>query len=283
MAECRAGGGVAVALSVLALVGGLRRRRAQATGRRERSSTRSSPACCRSRRSPYMPYTAVKGDKIVGLDGEILQRRRRPARPRGRAAADRLQRHARRRAVAPRRHHRSAASRGPKERQKQGLFTDPPYYSPPAMGVRAGQDATRPSTTSRASGSAPSPATSGSKSIQAVPGAKLGAYPNAIGVFDDLGSGRLDVGFLDPLLIIYYQKQRPDQKIETQYLTPPTAAQVKAAPGVRVLPPVHDQLLPAQAGAEARGGDLRARSARCTRTARWRADQEVGRRPASSS
>jgi ABC-type amino acid transport substrate-binding protein len=63
-----------------------------------------------------------------------------------------------------------------------------------------------------------------------VPGAKLGAYPNANGVFDDLGSGRLDVGFLDPLLITYYQKQRPDAKIQTQYLTPPDAAQVKEHP-----------------------------------------------------
>jgi polar amino acid transport system substrate-binding protein len=68
------------------------------------------------------------------------------------------------------------------------------------------------------------------KSIKAVPGAKLGAYPNANGVFDDLGSGRLDVGFLDPLIIIAQQKARPDQKIETQYLTPPDDAQVKEHP-----------------------------------------------------
>ena len=68
------------------------------------------------------------------------------------------------------------------------------------------------------------------KSIKAVPGAKLGAYPNANGVFDDLGAGRVDVGFLDPLIIIAAQKQRPELKIDTQYLTPPTAAQVKAKP-----------------------------------------------------
>jgi polar amino acid transport system substrate-binding protein len=67
-------------------------------------------------------------------------------------------------------------------------------------------------------------------SIKAIPDAKLGAYPNANGVFDDLGSGRLDVGFLDPLLIINQQKARPDQAIETQYLEPPTDAQVKEHP-----------------------------------------------------
>jgi ABC-type amino acid transport substrate-binding protein len=68
------------------------------------------------------------------------------------------------------------------------------------------------------------------KSIKAVPRAKLSAYPNANGVFDDLGSGRLDVGFLDPLLLIYQQKQRPDQKLQTQYLTPPTDQEVKQHP-----------------------------------------------------
>jgi ABC-type amino acid transport substrate-binding protein len=49
-------------------------------------------------------------------------------------------------------------------------------------------------------------------------------------VFDDLASKRLDVGFLDPLLIVYYQKQRPDQHVETEYLTPPSAAQIKEHP-----------------------------------------------------
>jgi ABC-type amino acid transport substrate-binding protein len=68
------------------------------------------------------------------------------------------------------------------------------------------------------------------KSIKEVPGAKLGAYPNAQGVFDDLGSGRIDVGFLDPLLIIYFQKQRPDLKIQTQYLTPPSDQEIKQHP-----------------------------------------------------
>jgi ABC-type amino acid transport substrate-binding protein len=67
-------------------------------------------------------------------------------------------------------------------------------------------------------------------SIQKVPGAKLSAYPNALGVFDDLASGRLDVGFLDPLLIVYYRKQRPDRPMQTEYLTPPSAAQIKQHP-----------------------------------------------------
>lgn len=66
--------------------------------------------------------------------------------------------------------------------------------------------------------------------IQAVPDETLRAFPDANGVFDDLGAGRLDVGFLDPLLVIAAEKERPELKIQTQYLTPPTDAQVKEHP-----------------------------------------------------
>jgi polar amino acid transport system substrate-binding protein len=116
-----------------------------------------------------------------------------------------------------------------KERQEQGLFTDPPYYSPPAMGVPAGkQYKTVEDLQDQRLGTVTGYVWV--DSINAVPGAKLGAYPNALGVFDDLAAKRLDVGFLDPLLITYYQQQRPDQHVETQYLTPPTAAQIKEHP-----------------------------------------------------
>jgi ABC-type amino acid transport substrate-binding protein len=176
----------------------------------------------------YMPYTAVKGDQIVGLDGEIIE-----------SIAKKLGLQ-----VQPQltdfngmlggvQSHRVDITVGgvawSEERQKQGLFTDPPYYSPPAMGVRSGKTY---STVHDLENSRLGTVTGyvWVKSIKAVPGAKLGAYPNANGVFDDLGSGRLDVGFLDPLLIFYQQKQRPDQQIQAQYLQPPTDAEVKAHP-----------------------------------------------------
>jgi ABC-type amino acid transport substrate-binding protein len=176
----------------------------------------------------YMPYTAVKGDKIVGLDGEIIE-----------SIANRLGLE-----IEPQltdfngmlggvQSHRVDITVGgvawSEERQKQGLFTDPPYYSPPAMGVRSGKTY---STVEDLENSRLGTVTGyvWVKSIKAVPGAELGAYPNANGVFDDLGSGRLDVGFLDPLLIFYQQKQRPDQEIQAQYLEPPTDEQVKEHP-----------------------------------------------------
>jgi polar amino acid transport system substrate-binding protein len=176
----------------------------------------------------YMPYTAVKGDQLVGLDGEIIT-----------AVADRLGLEVEAQLtdfngmLGGVQSHRVDITVGgvawTKERQEQGLFTDPPYYSPPAMGVRPGKTY---STVDDLRGQRLGTVTGyvWVKSIQAVPGAKLGAYPSALGVFDDLGSGRLDVGFLDPLLITYYEKQRPDQKLQTQYLTPPDDAQLEQHP-----------------------------------------------------
>src|SRR6478735_1187741 len=86
----------------------------------------------------YMPYTAVKAGKLVGLDSDIIN-----------AVADKLGLE-----VQPQltdfngmlggvQSHRVDITLGgvawSAERQKQGLFTDPPYYSPPAMGVRNGK------------------------------------------------------------------------------------------------------------------------------------------------
>ena len=194
----------------------------------------------------YMPYTAVRGGKIVGLDGEIIEH-----------IADRLGLE-----VEPQltdfngmlgsvQSHRVDITVGgvawTAERQKQGLFTDPPYYSPPAMGVQSGK---RYSTIEDLRNQRLGTVTGyvWVDSIQAVPGAKLGAYPNALGVFDDLASGRLDVGFLDPLLIVYYQKQRPDQHIVTEYLTPPSAQQVKEHPEYAFFAPYQTSFyLPRQA------------------------------------
>jgi polar amino acid transport system substrate-binding protein len=183
----------------------------------------------------YAPYTTVKGTRIEGLDGDIIQR-----------IADELGLEVQPQltdfngmlgGVQSRRVDITVGGVAwSEERQQQGLFTDPPYYSPPAMGVHSGKTY---STVDDLQGLRLGTVTGyvWVKSIKAIPDAKLGAYPNANGVFDDLGSGRLDVGFLDPLLIINQQKARPDQQIDTQYLTPPTNAQVKAHPEYEFLRP----------------------------------------------
>ncbi|WP_216588429.1 substrate-binding periplasmic protein [Streptomyces brasiliscabiei] len=184
---------------------------------------------------PYAPYTSVQGDKIVGLDGDILDK-----------VAERLGL-----TVEPQVTDFAGMLAGVQsrrvditiggvawtaDRQKQGLFTDPPYYSPPAMAVRSGKtyktvDDLKGLDLGTVEGYV------WVKSIQAVPDAKLHAYPDANGVFDDLGAGRVDVGFLDPLIIIAAQKERPELKISTQYLTPPSAAEVKAKPAYAYFQP----------------------------------------------
>ncbi|MFC8430877.1 substrate-binding periplasmic protein [Streptomyces sp. NPDC057253] len=184
---------------------------------------------------PYAPYTSVQGGKIVGLDGDILnhvaQKLGLTVKPQVTDFAGMLA------GVQSRRVDITVGGVAwSADRQKQGLFTDPPYYSPPAMAVRNGKtyktvDDLEGLNLGTVEGYV------WVKSIQSVPGAKLHAYPDANGVFDDLGAGRVDVGFLDPLLIIAAQKERPELKISTQYLTPPTAAQVKAKPAYAYFQP----------------------------------------------
>jgi polar amino acid transport system substrate-binding protein len=184
---------------------------------------------------PYAPYTSLVGDKQVGLDSDIIT-----------AVAGRLGLKVETQVtdfagmLAGVQSHRVDITLGgvawSAERQKQGLFTDPPYYSPPAMAVRSGEHyATVHDLEGLDLGTVEGYVWV--KSIQAVPGAKLHAYPDGNGVFDDLSAGRIKVGFLDPLLIIAEQKARPDQKIDTQYLTPPSAAEVKQHPAYQYFRP----------------------------------------------
>jgi polar amino acid transport system substrate-binding protein len=184
---------------------------------------------------PYAPYTSVRDKKIIGLDGDILN-----------AAAKRLgltvepevtdfagmlaNVQARRVDITV------GGVAWTAERHKQGLFTDPPYYSPPAMAVRQGAayetvDDLKGLDLGTVEGYV------WVKSIQSVPGAKAHIYPDANGVFDDLAAGRIKAGFLDPLIIIAAQKARKDLRISTAYLTPPTAAQVKAKPAYEYFRP----------------------------------------------
>ncbi|MFI5795836.1 transporter substrate-binding domain-containing protein [Streptomyces sp. NPDC051677] len=184
---------------------------------------------------PYAPYTSVRGGKIVGLDGDILasvaKKLGLTIKPQVTDFAGMLA------GVQSRRVDITVGGVAwSADRQKQGLFTDPPYYSPPAMAVRSGKTyRTVDDLKGLALGTVEGYVWV--KSIQSVPGAELHAYPDATGVFDDLGAGRVDVGFLDPLIIIAAQKQRPELKIRTEYLTPPTAAEVKAKPAYAYFQP----------------------------------------------
>jgi len=184
---------------------------------------------------PYAPYTSMKGNGMVGLDADVLN-----------AVAKKLHLSVSVKVtdfagmlagVQARRYDITLGGVAwTADRQRAGLFTDPPYYSPPAMAVRSGKtyrtvDDLRGLRLGTVQGYV------WVKSIQQVPGAKLHVYPNVNGVLDDLKAGRIDVGFLDPLIILAAQRSRPDLKIRTEYLTPPTAAQVAAHPAYSYFQP----------------------------------------------
>jgi polar amino acid transport system substrate-binding protein len=184
---------------------------------------------------PYMPYTALKDGKLVGLDSDILA-----------AVADKLGLKIETTVtdfpgmLASVQSQRADITIGgiawSDARQKVGLFTDPPYYSPPAMAVHGSDNY---QTVKSLEGKDLGTVTGyvWAKSIAEVPNATPHTYPAADSVFQDLSSGRLDVGFLDPLLIIYQQKVRPDMKFRVEYLTPPTADEVKAHPDYQYFQP----------------------------------------------
>jgi ABC-type amino acid transport substrate-binding protein len=184
---------------------------------------------------PYAPYTTVQNGKIVGLDGDILNyvagKLGLQVKPQVTDFAGML---------AGVQSGRVDITIGgiawTADRQKQGLFTDPPYYSPPAMAVRSGKTYR---TISDLKGLNLGTVTGyvWVKLIQAVPGATLHAYPTAEAVFEDLAAGRIDVGFLDPLLIIAAQKADPGMKIATEYLTPPSLAEVAQTPAYQYFRP----------------------------------------------
>ncbi|GLZ33754.1 ABC transporter substrate-binding protein [Lentzea sp. NBRC 105346] len=177
---------------------------------------------------PYAPYTDYKDRKLTGLDSDVLNK-----------VAEKLKLR-----VEPEVTDFAGMLAGVQsrrvditiggvawsaDRQKQGLFTDPPYYSPPAMAVKSDKQYKAISDL-EGKRLATVEGYVWVKSIQAVPGAQLQAYPDGNGVIDDLGAGRTDVGFLDPLIIIAAQKARPELALKTQYLTPPTDEDIKAKP-----------------------------------------------------
>lgn len=193
------------------------------------------PGVIRVAIQPYAPYTSMEGTELTGLDADILA-----------AAAERLDLE-----IEPQvtdfngmlggvQSHRVDMAIGgiawSEERQEEGLFTDPAYYSPPAMAVHGSETV---STVADLEGKDLGTVTGyvWVKSIKAIEGAELHAYPDANGVFSDLSAGRIDVGFLDPLIIIDAKEKRPDFDFETQYLTPPTADEIAAEPDLQYLAP----------------------------------------------
>jgi polar amino acid transport system substrate-binding protein len=177
---------------------------------------------------PYMPYTDVKSGKLVGLDSEILQE-----------AAGNLGLKIEfnvtdfKGMLGGVQSHRNDITIGgvgwSKDRADKGLFTDPVYYSPPAMAVVGDRSY---QTIDDLKGKKIGTVTGyvWEKSIKAIDGAQTKVYQDAATFFNDLGTGRIDVGFIDPLLVTYQAQQNPNTKFKLVYFTPPTDEQIAAKP-----------------------------------------------------
>jgi polar amino acid transport system substrate-binding protein len=177
---------------------------------------------------PYMPYTDVKNGTLVGLDAEILQE-----------AATNLGLRVEfnmtdfKGMLGGVQSHRDDITIGgvgwSKDRADKGLFTDPVYYSPPAMAVVGDKSyQTIDDLTGKRVGTVTGYVWE--KPIKEIPGVQAKVYQDAATFFSDLGTGRIDVGFIDPLLVTYQAQQNPSTPFKLRYFTPPTDAQIAAHP-----------------------------------------------------
>lgn len=122
-------------------------------------------------------------------------------------------------------------------REQAGKMTDPIYYNPQVVIRRQG---TPPVTTvdqlqGKTIGTGKGYVMIGA--IQQIPGAQLRTYDTVDPMFQDIALGRTDLGVVDPLIEIYTAQKRPDLKLATSYLTPPSAAQLQQHPNYKYLLP----------------------------------------------
>jgi len=114
-------------------------------------------------------------------------------------------------------------------RAKTGLFTDPSYYLPELIAERNGINV---HTVSQLSGHSVGAINGQSyvDPLNSIPGVHLRLYPDTVSLLSDLSAGRIDVAFMDPLVMVYQKKVRPDLHYEVVPLTPPTMSEVAAHP-----------------------------------------------------
>src|SRR5215813_9478169 len=73
--------------------------------------------------------------------------------------------------------------------------------------------------------------------IRQIPGATLHAYQDAPSAFTDLAEGRVNALVIDTLLVIYQAKQDAGSGLTSDYLAPPSAADLQAHPAYSAFEP----------------------------------------------
>jgi len=184
---------------------------------------------------PYMPYTAEQNGKLIGLDSEIFnyiaQQLHQKINVQVTNFAGMLSGVQTRRVDIAIGGIAWSASRA-----AVGLFTDPPYYSPVALAEKNGENIT---SIEAMQGKSVGTVTGYIfvDAIRQIPGATLHSYQDAPSAFTDLADGRVNALVIDTLLVIYQAKQGASAGLTSDYLTPPSAAQVQAHPAYSAFEP----------------------------------------------
>lgn len=184
---------------------------------------------------PYMPYTAEQNGKLIGLDSEIFNYI--AAQLHQKVNIDVTNFAGMLSGVQTRRVDVAIGGIAwSASRAAVGIFTDPPYYSPVALAEQKGEHIT---TISGLQGKSVGTVTGYIfvNAIRQIPGATLHAYQDAPSAFTDLQDGRVNALVIDTLLVIYQAQQDADVGLTSDYLTPPSAAQLQAHPAYSAFEP----------------------------------------------
>lgn len=114
-------------------------------------------------------------------------------------------------------------------RAKTGLFTDPSYYLPELIAERKGLDI---HDVAGLSGHVVGAINGQSyvDPLNGLPHVQLRLYPDTVSLLSDLSAGRIDVAFMDPLVMVYQKKVRPSLHYKVVPLTAPTMSQIAEHP-----------------------------------------------------
>lgn len=112
-------------------------------------------------------------------------------------------------------------------RAKTGLFTDPSYYLPQLIAERKGVDV---HDVAQLSGHVVGAIDGQSyvDPLNRLGGLQLRLYPDTVALLSDLSAGRIDVAFMDPLVMVYQKQVRPSLHYKVVPLAAPTMAQISA-------------------------------------------------------
>ena len=184
---------------------------------------------------PYMPYTTQQNGQLIGLDSDIFnyiaQQLHQKVSVQVTNFAGMLS------GVQTRRVDVAIGGIAwSPSRAAVGLFTDPPYYSPVALAEKNGEGIT---TVAGLQGKQVGTVTGYIfvNAIRQIPGAMLHAYQDAPSAFTDLADGRVNALVIDTLLVIYQAKQDAGSGLTSDYLTPPSSAQLQVHPGYSAFEP----------------------------------------------